>query len=187
MKRIDPNILTEGQKDRLRKTVTEVRKTPQADEHGKAICHYLLKLMNFQAELEDREHRISQFVEVCNRYFDSELKRIVYDSNTFSVKIEDPSIGTNIELQHLSSGEKQIVSLFGHLYLSWDDRFFAIIDEPELSLSVPWQRMFLVDISKAERCAGFIAATHSPFIYENELEKYARGLGEFTSIERQSK
>lgn len=82
-------------------------------------------------------------------------------------------------MSHLSSGEKQIVSLFSHLYLSKHQNFFVIIDEPELSLSVRWQRRFLTDIRDGEFCSGLVAATHSPFIYDNELSDKAHGLGEF--------
>src|SRR5208337_1482539 len=66
-----------------------------------------------------------------------------------------------------------------HLYLSGRDRFFVLIDEPELSLSVPWQRRFLLDIRKASFCAGLVAATHLPFIYDNELRKNTHAVGEF--------
>ena len=54
-----------------------------------------------------------------------------------------------------------------------------MIDEPELSLSVPWQKRFLVDIHNANFCEGIVAVTHSPFIFENELEPYVHGVGEF--------
>src|SRR5271155_60715 len=60
-----------------------------------------------------------------------------------------------------------------------EDKYFVLIDEPELSLSVPWQRKFLVDIRSASFCVGLVAVTHSPFIYDNELKRYAHGLGEF--------
>lgn len=183
--RIDPRILSPEQKHHVRKTVTAIRERkrgPASNEHDKMICHYFLKLLAFQKELEEREGRIKAFAEVCNTYFDSQQKRITYDSTAFGIRIEDVSVGAELNLQDLSSGEKQIVSLFGHLYLSWGSTFFLIIDEPELSLSVPWQRTFLRDLSGAERCAGFAAATHSPFIYDNELSAYARGLGELTVI-----
>ncbi len=80
----------------------------------------------------------------------------------------------------LSSGEKQIVSLFSHLYFSGASPFFVVIDEPELSLSVPWQRRFLPDILGTGMCSGMIAVTHSPFVWENDLEPYVRSLAEFT-------
>jgi predicted ATPase len=59
------------------------------------------------------------------------------------------------------------------------------IDEPELSLSVPWQRQFLVDIVQGKFCSGLMAVTHSPFIYENELDDYTHGLGEFLTTGKQ--
>ena len=187
LNRIDPLILTPQHKQHVRETVERVRNIKNsAKEHDKVICHYLLKLLSFQKELELREERITQFTKVCNRYLTPQQKCIDYDSSSFEVKIKDTSGNAILELQDLSSGEKQIVSFFSHLYLNWENSFFLIIDEPELSLSVPWQRNFLLDISNAERCSGFAAATHSTFIYDNSLEKYARGLGEFTFIEEKN-
>jgi hypothetical protein len=58
----------------------------------------------------------------------------------------------------------------------------VLIDEPELSLSVPWQKRFLVDIINGDFCAGLVAVTHSPFIYDNKLKPYAHSLGEFASL-----
>lgn len=86
-----------------------------------------------------------------------------------------------IELKDLSSGEKQIVSLFSHLFLSQQKKFFLIIDEPELSLSVPWQKKFIVDVIKNPYCTGLLSVTHSPFIFaENDLDNYAHSLNEFS-------
>ena len=42
-----------------------------------------------------------------------------------------------------------------------------------------WQRMFLVDILDSASCIGIVATTHSPFIFENELERYVHGINEF--------
>ena len=84
-----------------------------------------------------------------------------------------------LEMSALSAGEKQIVSLFSHLYLSENQNHFVIIDEPELSLSVPWQRRFLPDILK--KCSGLFAVTHSPFIFDNVLGFHTHALDEFSS------
>ena len=112
-------------------------------------------------------------------------KEFVYDSASFKFFIRpnfEYHAGESVQLSDLSSGEKQIVSLFSHLYLSGKSRYFVLIDEPELSLSVPWQRKFLVDIHKSDFCVGLVAVTHSPFIYDNELKPYARSMGEFASL-----
>lgn len=131
----------------------------------------------------EREKPISAFCALCSEYIRG--KKFVCDRATFQFAIiptHPAEPGQKIDLSELSSGEKQIVSLFSHLYLSGKHRFFVLIDEPELSLSVPWQRRFLSDIRKGAFCAGLIAVTHSPFIYENELRGYAHSLGEFTKF-----
>ena len=56
---------------------------------------------------------------------------------------------------------------------------FVFIDEPELSLSIDWQRMLLVDILESTSCTGLVATTHSPFVFDNELEDYVHGINEF--------
>ena len=111
-------------------------------------------------------------------------KRFIYDEKNFRVRCiaGEPDAGAEIHLSNLSSGEKQIVSLFSHLCLVGSEEFIIIIDEPELSLSVPWQREFLYDILRMESCNGLFAATHSPFVYEGDLERYTYGLGEFSSL-----
>src|SRR5690606_35357785 len=118
----------------------------------------------------------------CNDY--SSNKVFLYDYINFKIIIRPIRNGKiqfekPIEFSDLSSGEKQIVSLFSHIYLSDLEKYIVIIDEPELSLSVSWQKRFLADIARIDKCKGLISVTHSPFIFENELEKYAHGLNEF--------
>lgn len=183
LNRIHESILTRGHKEHLFGVINSARTNSAPDEHTKIICHYFLKLLSFQKSLETKEKNISDFCALCSAYIVD--KQFVYDNATFGFDIRplqsnDDSPG--IDLSDLSSGEKQIVSLFSHLYLSGKNRFFVLIDEPELSLSVPWQRRFLSDIRKGDFCAGLIAVTHSPFIYDNELKAYARSLGEFVTV-----
>jgi hypothetical protein len=180
--RIHPSILLPLQKEHLSKTINSVRSGSgtEPNEHDKVICHYFLKLLNFQKELSEKEEAISAFCDVCNEYMVD--KTFIYDSTEFRFSIKSKGLDEKereVKLRNLSSGEKQIVSLFSHLYLSDQDSVFLLIDEPELSLSVPWQRRFLMDIKNGEFCSGIVAVTHSPFIYDNELKKYAHALGEF--------
>ena len=181
--RIDINILSDNSKKHLSETIENVKGGKEPDVHAKVICHYFIKLLNFQQELNNKEYKMRKFCEVCNKYMED--KTFEYVSSSFSFTIlpnKDNPTENEIKLEQLSSGEKQIVSLFSHLYLSEENQYFVMIDEPELSLSVPWQRQFLVDIKQGKFCSGLIAVTHSPFIYENELDGYAHGLGEFLTI-----
>ena len=147
------------------------------------ISHYFFKLYEFNNLLTKREAAISKFCHLCSEYMSD--KAVKYDNINFrfSVVPKDASDDqAEIQLSELSSGEKQIVSLFSHLYLSEGGRHFVLIDEPELSLSVPWQMRFLKDIRNGEFCSGLVAVTHSPFVYDNELKKYAHAFGEFVSM-----
>lgn len=181
--RIDESILTPLHKVHLLEVINSARTNDKPDEHSKIICHYFLKLFRFQEDLKAKEKAISDFCALCSEYIVD--KKFLYDSAGFSFSIlpKDERNGTRkLELSDLSSGEKQIVSLFSHLYMSGRQSYFVLIDEPELSLSVPWQRRFLLDIRKGLFCDGLVAVTHSPFIYDNALRKYAHSLGEFVSF-----
>jgi predicted ATPase len=189
IERIDEDALPITDKRALLNTIAEMKTRPERSmtEHDSVVAHFLLKVYALYQERQTKEHRIREFVRVCNGYLDG--KELVYDDLSFTVNINptgesvdnaatDPD-GRTLTLKTLSSGEKQIVSLFAHIYLSSMERFFIIIDEPELSLSVEWQRKFLPDILRTGKCSGLIAATHSPFIWENELEPYVHSLTEF--------
>ncbi|MFC0805459.1 AAA family ATPase [Ensifer sp. P24N7] len=187
LNRVGDPILNEGQKQHLREIITKARTSSSPPtEHEQIIYHYFSKLLAFQRSLQDKERSITSFCELCSSYIRDKV--FVYDAQNFLFRIvwadRTPDRGTtskesDVQLSDLSSGEKQIVSLFSHLYLSGRSQFFVLIDEPELSLSVPWQRRFLMDIKNGEFCSGLVAVTHSPFIYDNELKKKAHALGEF--------
>jgi predicted ATPase len=190
LNRIDTNILSGYDKSHLKKIIYGASTTyDNITEHGKIIYHYFTKLVKFQEDLQAKESNIKLFCDLCSEYIVD--KKFLYESGKFLFAIEqslsEENDGKNgrkksiVQLSDLSSGEKQIVSLFSHLHLSGRDRFFVMIDEPELSLSVPWQRRFLTDIRDASFCAGLIAVTHSPFIYDNKLRRNTHALGEFVS------
>ncbi len=180
LNRIQEPVLSQENKQHLRNIIQTVKDDATKNVHSQVICHYFTKLMAFHQDLEEKEAKIVSFCKACNDYMVD--KEFQYDTSNFNFRIVPKSLSEpnrEIELQNLSSGEKQIVSLFSHLYLSGGKKYFVLIDEPELSLSVDWQRKFVSDIRKADFCSGLVAVTHSPFIYDNELRKYAHGLGEF--------
>ncbi len=178
-KRIPEDILPKQDQKLLNKIISEINESKKINDNNKVIAHFLTKLAKLYQKQQDDESDIREFVKICNQGYLSD-KQFIYDDRNFNIVIRDILIQSdvsNLPLKALSSGEKQIVSLFSHLYLSGKSGFFLIIDEPELSLSVPWQKQFLPDILK--RCNGLIAVTHSPFIYDNELRSYAHSLEEF--------
>lgn len=181
--RIDEATLPAQDKARLKAKVAAISSSGDIPEGDKVIAHFLLKLIAFHNEQQANERTVRDFVALCNRYLAG--KDMVYDNARYTIVLrqaeEVSQSETTLPMQALSSGEKQIVSLFSHLYLSGEKRFFVIIDEPELSLSVPWQRLFLPDILGTGLCTGMVAVTHSPFVWDNPLEEFVRPLGQFTT------
>ena len=105
---------------------------------------------------------------------------ILFEKNfNYYISVSHNGEERTIDLEQLSSGEKQVVSIFCYMYLALDHNTLLLIDEPELSLSVFWQETFLSDIAKGDKCSGIVAVTHSPFIYDNDLNKYAHSINEF--------
>ncbi|NEP46867.1 MAG: ATP-binding protein, partial [Okeania sp. SIO2H7] len=104
---------------------------------------------------------------------------IIYDEANVDISIIETRNNTPIDLSNLSSGEKQIVSIFGKIYLDPSKDFIVLFDEPELSLSIEWQRNLLPDILKSNKCKLLLAVTHSPFIFDNELDLNAHDLDTF--------
>ena len=74
--------------------------------------------------------------------------------------------GDEIPLESLSSGEKHEVVLAHHLLFKTGPGWLVMIDEPEISLHVGWQREYLNDLKKIQEITGgqFLVATHSPAI-----------------------
>jgi predicted ATPase len=169
----------------LQAKIAEISGDYRVGPEDRVIAHFLSKLVVLYKEQREHESDVRDFVDLCNAYLTG--KEFVYDDTKYEIFIRqtDPDPGAEkdqaikLELKVLSSGEKQIVSLFSHMYLSGQSEFFVVIDEPELSLSVPWQQRFLPDILKTGRCTGLVAVTHSPFIWENELEGHVGALAEF--------
>lgn len=67
-------------------------------------------------------------------------------------------------LEDLSSGERNLLSIFTTLLIEGRKHQFIIIDEPEISLSLNWQRIFLPLIHRFSRDTQIIVASHSPSI-----------------------
>lgn len=74
--------------------------------------------------------------------------------------------GKSANVFELSSGEKQIIIMIAHLIFEEDQKPSGvfIIDEPELSLHIAWQEIFIDSIIEASPKTQFILATHSPSI-----------------------
>lgn len=148
------------------------------------LLFYLQQLLMIYRSQEKYDSAINKYCEVCNKYLND--KKFFYDASNVTLRIYrcidgKPIISTDyiVELNQLSSGEKQIVSIFSQIYLEMDKKYVVLFDEPELSLSIYWQENLLPDIIASGNCMFLMAVTHSPFIFGETLQKYTVGMHEF--------
>jgi predicted ATPase len=141
------------------------------------LVYFLSKLVGLYEQQKEKDDSINQFARICNEYLNK--KRIVYDEAKVEISIIQTRNNNPIDIKNLSSGEKQIISLFSRIYLESSEDFILLFDEPELSLSIEWQKLLLPHILKSGKCKLLLAATHSPFIFDNELDLNANDLDTF--------
>lgn len=154
------------------------------------LSYFLGYLNDVISVVKGIEDLVTQFIDTCNGYLGSvdpsteinmarryrspplDPKELVLDRSDLSVSVQSVLSGVQVPLDSLSSGEKQMISLFAKMYL-YPNQKIVLIDEPELSLSLDWQTQILPDILSAPSCRQLIAITHSPFVFENSLERFA--------------
>lgn len=109
-------------------------------------------------------NRFSDFVRCVNFFFKDSRKEIEVDG-VGVLKVLRPD-RTNVPVEALSSGERQLLIMFAHLFFNaFGDRSSVfIIDEPELSLHLKWQEALLEKMQESSPRAQIIVATHSPEI-----------------------
>lgn len=71
-----------------------------------------------------------------------------------------------ISIQHLSSGEKQLITFFANLIfmVKGQSSGIFVVDEPELSLHLLWQKIFIDKVLEINNNIQLIFATHAPEI-----------------------
>ncbi|WP_421243156.1 AAA family ATPase [Aeromonas enteropelogenes] len=114
---------------------------------------------------------LNRFKNLINCFLKETNKEIILGYN------EQPKIMINKqkrEIDILSSGESQILIMLAHLVLNkgLPRNGVFIVDEPELSLHISWQDMFVESVQAANPDLQIILATHSPAIIGGRNEMY---------------
>lgn len=126
-----------------------------------------------EAERERIKTPITSFVSTVNNFFSftEDRKRVRIDSEEGRIYIEADSPHRLLSLYNLSSGEKQIIIIFACLIfgLPVGKSGIYIIDEPEASLHLAWQKKFVEAIREVNSSIQLVFATHAPEI----VGKYA--------------
>ncbi len=114
---------------------------------------------------------INKFIETMNHFLNDTGKSIEID-NIGALKIKKPN-GDKVSIEALSSGERQLIVMFSHLIFKNESNpsGIFIIDEPELSLHIDWQKDFIRYATESNPNTQLILATHSPDIFIGNEKK----------------
>ena len=117
---------------------------------------------------------IEKFLETMNDFIaqGEDKKELKIDSRGkvyFITKYNKKPIG----IQHLSSGEKQLITFFANLIFKVKNNTSGIfvVDEPELSLHLSWQKIFVEKTLEINSNIQLIFATHAPEIVGKNRDK----------------
>ncbi|WP_186461874.1 ATP-binding protein [Mucilaginibacter pallidiroseus] len=121
---------------------------------------YIEGLQGRLKSLSNVQDILSKFLENINTYFSN--KTISYDVES-GFKLFHNYINEQIDFHSLSSGERQLLHLFSNVITSSEESTIFIIDEPEISLNIKWQRKLINTLLSfaANRNVQFIFASHS--------------------------
>lgn len=129
------------------------------------------KVESYQSDKNRIYARLTRFELLVNKFLNETGKKVqINNKGRLVVKFA----GEERDLSVLSSGERQIVIMLAHLVLNKrlrGDGVF-IVDEPELSLHISWQDMFVDAIQEASPNLQIILATHSPSIIGGRNHMY---------------
>lgn len=146
------------------------------DEHAKAFKVYFDDLKQKYTIYDEFIRKIEIYTSIVNNRL--MFKKIKIDRENGLVVFDDN--GKTLSLSQLSSGEKQEIVIFFDLIFGVEKDLLLLIDEPEISLHIAWQKKFIEDLQKIIEMKSLkvIVATHSPQIINNHWDIQV-DLGEF--------
>lgn len=127
------------------------------------------KLLPIAAEMEQKKTEIRKpielFIGTINEFINNkEDDKTIQINNVGDVSFITRYTQEPIDIQLLSSGEKQLITFFANLIFNVENKTNGIfvVDEPELSLHLTWQQKFVEKALKVNNNIQLIFATHSP-------------------------
>lgn len=143
---------------------TNVQKNRDYSEvDAKALLVFIKDLENKLKVFDDLLTKITLFATILNeRRFTHKSIKISKEKGFYF----QTSRGKELKLNQLSSGEQHEVVLLYELIFNTKPNVLLLIDEPEISLHIVWQKEFLNDLITIAKLQNIqvIVATHAPAI-----------------------
>jgi ABC-type dipeptide/oligopeptide/nickel transport system ATPase component len=155
----------------IKETITLSKDNNQLKQLQTILAPYIESINAKLEALEKIKDTLNAFISSINNYFTN--KTISFHLNTgFKLKQN----GEEIEFSYLSSGEKQLLLLFINTITSAEIATIFIIDEPEISLNIKWQRNLIDTLLKFsnEKNIQYILSTHSLELLSTNIDNVTK-------------
>ncbi|WP_080898231.1 AAA family ATPase [Variovorax paradoxus] len=157
--------------------LVKLRGTHQGgDAERRVLKLYAQMLERRNMERKSAFFRVRQFETAVNKFLDNKVLRVSEDNRASSsggVFVQTAE-QRKYPLSSLSSGERQVLTmLFSATRMATATGIF-LIDEPELSLHIDWQRIILSELMAQAQDRQIIACTHSPEVGADHREALQR-------------
>lgn len=164
--------MTAAQKEKYEALAQRISsKIRQWQGSGSSTSDSAEKLTQILKDVTDTEEKRNQITEPI-QLLDAELSQFFHGRR---VSIGKTKFGTGpleIAARALSAGEKQLISFL--CYATLYKNCIFMIDEPELSLHLDWQRKLVGSLKSLGPSNQYFFVTHSPAIYTKFADKEIR-------------
>jgi ABC-type cobalamin/Fe3+-siderophores transport system ATPase subunit len=158
-------IILERGKSNLGKDVLNYLETQKITNNSKIFTALLLRILKKIQEPNPYLEAINKLVEIFNSYLYGGKKLVINSENVYIYLGVDENGQDKIHsINDLSSGERNFLTMLSLFLVFEQQRNFIIIDEPEISLNMKWQRKILPLFNELSPNSQIIVATHSPSI-----------------------
>lgn len=144
-------------------------------------------IVKIAKEMEERKARVRKpielFLDTMNSFIsNSEDGKEIKLDPMGQVYFMTKHSKQKLSVHNLSSGEKQLLIFFANLIFNVksDSSGIFVVDEPELSLHLDWQRIFVEKTMEVNQNIQLIFATHAPEIIGRHRNKMYKLVKEYT-------
>ena len=124
-------------------------------------------------DLEDINAHNNTFIGIINRAFANTNKTVDTTQSKLQFKLGEDLLESN---KRLSAGEKQFLIVMLTVLMQRKEESILIMDEPEISMHLDWQRTLIENIQTLNPNCQIIIATHSPGVIMDGWEQFVENM-----------
>jgi len=143
--------------ERTKSPLISIEKFSKRYQSDAILRHVVDDIESVEEQIEQSMHPKNKLQEIISKMFINKV--IDFSGRNISVANTD---GSDVNLASLSAGEKHLLWIMVETLLVNEST--VLIDEPELSMHIDWQKTLISSMRQVNPSAQLILATHSPEI-----------------------